>query len=248
MKRFLICNKCAVIMLVIFIIIFPIIVLLSLEYGFIPRDIGMAIVGYGGAIIGGFLTLYGVWWTINDNNEKRKKDLELQYCPVLMADIIENTEVKYRLCSEITILYNHGWFDDSNLEYLNSVIKLSNVGRGEISGISIKIEDCNVLSATPYELIKNIDLQNSYILCDGLFEFVPINGNFYLYVGVPNLRKEYRGAKEKYVRIDMILNIFVSGVFTTDDQEYKLHFYIDTYYRNDDVVHDVNTMTFMKVK
>lgn len=50
--------------------LFPIIILTPSEFGIIPRDIGLQLVGYFGSILGGFLTLYGVWWTINDHNKE----------------------------------------------------------------------------------------------------------------------------------------------------------------------------------
>ena len=54
------------------VILFPIIILTPSRYGTIPYDTGIAIVGYGGSILGGFLTLYGVWWTIKDQENTRK--------------------------------------------------------------------------------------------------------------------------------------------------------------------------------
>lgn len=226
MKKFLDSNKNVIVVFSILIILFPILILFPSPIGFIPRDIGIAIVGYGGAIIGGFLTLYGVWWTIEDNNEKRNKDLELQYCPILTADIVEKNSPIYNLCSEITVLYKHKYFNDADLVYLNKLIKISNVGRGEIQKVALELEDCSILSTVPEKLAEEISLDSSYILCDGVFNFIPINGSFYLYVGLPKIRKEYSEQikKVKYIRLEILLSITITGVFSSEEQEYGLHF------------------------
>ena len=39
--------------------------------------------GYAGAILGGSMTLIGVWWTIKDQDNKRKQDLVIQYRPII---------------------------------------------------------------------------------------------------------------------------------------------------------------------
>ena len=75
-------------------IAFPILILCPSKYGIIPHDVGLQIVGYGGSILGGLLTLYGVWWTIRKqdeinrddgerHNKERFSDLTIQYMPIL---------------------------------------------------------------------------------------------------------------------------------------------------------------------
>ena len=64
-------NKKLTIEILCMIIIIPTIFLWDSPLpGYIPKDIGFAIVGYIGSIIGGFLTIYGVWWTIKDQDKK----------------------------------------------------------------------------------------------------------------------------------------------------------------------------------
>lgn len=249
MKKFINGNKKIVVVFLAFIILFPVLVLSCSPIGFIPRDIGIAIVGYGGAIIGGFLTLYGVWWTIEDNSEKRKKELELQYCPILTADIIEKTSPIYNLCSEIIVLYKHKYFNDADLEYLNKLIKISNVGRGEIQKVTLNLENCSVLETVPHELVKEMNLDSSYILCDGVFDFIPINGAFYLYVGLPKLRKEYseRIKEKKYIRLEISLSIAITGVFSSEEQKYRIHFFAGLEYGKSSFQYSLDSMTFMKI-
>ena len=83
MSKFIKVNRNLLIVILVVVIGLPIIILTPSPIGVIPRDIGIAIVGYCGSIIGGFLTLYGVWWTIDDSQKARSKELELQHMPIL---------------------------------------------------------------------------------------------------------------------------------------------------------------------
>lgn len=231
MRKFYKNNKKAVILFITFIFIFPIVILCPSPIGMIPREIGSIIVGYGGTILGGFLTLYGVWWTIEDNRSSRKEELELQYCPILSAEIVEKTAPVYQLCSEIMILFQHPHFDDADLWYPDYLIKICNVGRGEIRRTQLHLNECSVISTFPHKLENEIDLGGSYLLLDGVFNFIPINGACYLYVGMPILKKEYTlkmGEKEyTYIRFDVSISITIDGVFSSKEQEYLLHFFVD---------------------
>lgn len=62
--------------------------------GIIPKDIGIAVVGYSGSIIGGFLAIYGVWWTIKKQEDERDIKMKLEYKPILtleVENIVPNT-------------------------------------------------------------------------------------------------------------------------------------------------------------
>ena len=51
--------------------------------------------GYAGAILGGSMTLIGVWWTIDSQEKKRLEDLAIQYMPILKIDAnVENNNIK----------------------------------------------------------------------------------------------------------------------------------------------------------
>lgn len=76
-------NKNLVIGFSIVIIAIPVIFLVSSPIGIIPKDIGLQLVGYAGSIIGGFFTLYGVWWTIINQNKKQKEELAIQFKPLI---------------------------------------------------------------------------------------------------------------------------------------------------------------------
>ena len=78
-------------------------------------------INFFGAITGGFLTLYGVWWTIKDQDEKRKKDLAIQYKPILeLGNISIHQEEDGPVAIELEI---------------------KNVGRGEANSIALRIRE-----------------------------------------------------------------------------------------------------------
>ena len=118
------------------VILFPIIILTPSRYGTIPYDTGIAIVGYGGSILGGFLTLYGVWWTIKDQENTRKKDLAIQYMPLITCDEykVETTNIVSNVMDAISssvFSTFKGEILNKNLKEVKIILKLTNHGRGE---------------------------------------------------------------------------------------------------------------------
>lgn len=108
------------------VILFPIIILTPSKYGTIPYDTGIAIVSYGGSILGGFLTLYGVWWTILEQkrdlkeqqkklDEQRREDLAIQYKPIFLLTFTNSLISNIPSKNSAVIFY----------------LELKNIGRGE---------------------------------------------------------------------------------------------------------------------
>lgn len=248
MKKFFKQNAKMLVIMLALVVLFPVLILTPSPWGFIPREVGIAIVGYGGSIIGGFLTLYGVWWTIDDNKNTRKKDLELQYCPVLSAEIIRPDKQIRTLCSEILVMHEHQGFKDNKPIYTQELIKLKNVGRGEIKQVSFQLNECKLMHTNNDSLTKEIKTDNSYILCDGACNFVPVGGEFYLLVGIPAIRGEFWQSLHKYYysKLSISVDVSVQGVFTSDEQKYTLNFYVYTTATTDVRKHELDDMTFIK--
>lgn len=95
--------------------------------GFINSENESAWIGFYGAIIGG-----GVAWTIYDQDKKRKKDLAVQYRPIL---IVEN--------------YTKHIINSFAFKY---TLTIKNTGRGEAKNIRISIPKDNMLI---FEIYKN---------------------------------------------------------------------------------------------
>lgn len=83
-------------------ITFPIAVMMPSDYGVIPKEIGLQLIGYGGSILGGFLTLYGVWWTIINQNKDQFNTKVLEYEPMLDVEvgdhIIQEHPIYTKIC------------------------------------------------------------------------------------------------------------------------------------------------------
>lgn len=79
-------NKIMLMFFLIIAILFPIIILSPSPIGKISYETGLTIVGYGGSILGGFLTLYGVWWTIKDLESERKRTEEERLKKIKVVD------------------------------------------------------------------------------------------------------------------------------------------------------------------
>lgn len=129
-KKFIIETYKVLFLIVIIAVLFPIIILTPSDIGTIPYNLGIEIISYGGTLLGGFLTLFGVWWTINYQNSEnikhdleRKKELAIQYRPIFIL-------------KGIRIVFN-------SLNYLNAELELINKGRGEAESISFDLEYVN---------------------------------------------------------------------------------------------------------
>lgn len=78
-------------------------------------------------LAGGALTLGGVWWTINVQNDQRKEDLAIQYKPYITINILD--DIRYSLCSE------------NGKNYLKVIA--SNIGRGEALNCKCYLQNSN---------------------------------------------------------------------------------------------------------
>lgn len=198
------------------------------------------IITYAGSIIGGGITLAGVYITIVANNRQRREDLTLQYMPVLTERIVPYAE-KTTLCSEITYLFGHPLFDDNDMEFCSQQIELENVGRGEIVNCSIDMTEIRLFTASEDDLyaIKN----DACILGDGFFQFIPINGKIVLYVTYPKA-KEWVYEKEASLSIETTIEIVIRGIIGECECRYQLHYFLDLNYEKDEVCRsEIKTVT-----
>ena len=198
------------------------------------------IITYAGSIIGGGITLAGVYITIVANNRQRREDLTLQYMPVLTERIVPYAE-KTTLCSEITYLFGHPLFDDNDMEFCSQQIELENVGRGEIVNCSIDMMEIRLFTASEDDLyaIKN----DASILGDGFFQFIPINGKIVLYVAYPKA-KEWVYEKEASLSFETTIEIVIRGIIGECEYRYQLHYFLDLNYEKDEVCRsEIKTVT-----
>ena len=64
-------NWRILVVIIVIVVLFPTIMLITTYYKIIPYDSAIAIIGYGGSILGGFLTLYGC--LVVDNQRTKQK-------------------------------------------------------------------------------------------------------------------------------------------------------------------------------
>ncbi|EFE47662.1 hypothetical protein HMPREF0863_00302 [Erysipelotrichaceae bacterium 5_2_54FAA] len=165
-------NKFVLLFTFILAFTFPIIILYPADSGFIPHDVGLQIVGYGGSILGGFLTLYGVWWTIRkqdeinrDENEKRDKErlnnLSIQYLPILLFESYSQEIISRESITRtfFTSLYSNYRKEESPSKLVEVMVGLNftNQGRGEARIYNVK----TALTEKSTDLIKQDILDTS---------------------------------------------------------------------------------------
>lgn len=112
-----------------------------------PGTVGEWITGLS-ALAGGALTLGGVWWTLKDQEDKRIKDLAIQYKPYLNLDkqLDDYENMYYRDLKFATSYY--GDLSNTNPEYITYnqenehsikfIYSLKNIGRGNVYNASIE--------------------------------------------------------------------------------------------------------------
>lgn len=152
-------------------VLFPIIILTPSRYGTISYDTGLTIVGYGGSILGGFLTLYGVWWTIKKQEEQKYKDTILINKPILVPEIVIYDKISLNNMTTIyfnILLKNIGQTEASNIKCDN---RLSEIGLSSGDGPDPSIILPNTYSKTvntasyidnPQDMDFDIELRYSH--------------------------------------------------------------------------------------
>lgn len=125
-------KKLDILIFIFFFIIIPTIPFIKSPIGFLSKDNAILFLSYYGTILsgiaGGALTLIGVWWTIKDQEKKRRSDLIAQYKPIL------------------TVLSKQVDFIFENM-ILQAKFNIKNKGRGEAMDIVISIleSSCTVI-------------------------------------------------------------------------------------------------------
>lgn len=164
----------------IIVILFPIIILTPSRYGTITYDTGLVIVSYGGSILGGFLTLYGVWWTILEQkkdlkeqqkklDDQRRKDFAIQYRAIFQPNIVSSKKLsncKVMVVTEHKFIFSNT--DDFYNPRLQFTIGLKNIGHGE--ALNFKFNKMYFINSKGEEINFNFDKLSNTVLT-----IVPVN-------------------------------------------------------------------------
>ena len=133
-----------------------------------PGTVGDWISGLS-ALTGGALTLGGVWWTIRDNENKRREDLAIQYRPILKISNFTDTIPNYKQYVTLNFNKNNEVDDDENYY----AIEFFNIGRGILCNFAI-----DKIIFEP--IILNQFKYNHEILCQ-----IAPQDNLYLKINLP---------------------------------------------------------------
>lgn len=183
--------------------------------GFIEPQHQEAWLGFFGSIIGGALTIFGVWWTLERQEEQRREDMILHYLPILT---ISDRKI------DITDFGEFG-------EHLDISLKIDNNGSGIAKEISIQLQEL--------EYNPRFKDKNECLLCEtGTYStsFIPPKSNCTIHLSVyKTLQKdplyETRGIGHSILPLN-VNTIRISGILsyfhqTDKNSEYKLRFTFD---------------------
>ena len=202
---------------------------LGLGIGFITPENKDTWIGFYGAIIGGGITLGGVWWTLKKQEDIRMEDLYNHYFPQFDISLQDKSNV-YKLSPTLLLKPNNKKFSNE-LTDLNQSIKFTNLGKTAIQDIEYEVN--GILFSSK---ILNINYDNNILYheidnsgCDNL---VPITSSFFLNIKLPKLYLDYKNITigENIFSINVSLSILIPISYTEDDKyEYFLSFEINAY-------------------
>lgn len=158
-------------------------------FGFISDKNSSEWIGFYGSIIGGFITLIGVAWTVIDQNRKREEDMKDAFKPVLVANGCSYEKIKTS---------DRGKVYECILEY-------KNVGKGilynpKVFNIEYAIDNKIIGKLSPSLSVKN------YI------EIESATGNdIMIELELKELKEIYRSLKGRGNTISLQITMFVGG-------------------------------------
>lgn len=178
---------------------------------------GDTLITYLGSIFGGIITLLGVYYTIKYESDKRKKDLELQYLPIINSCVTDNI-ILNKKSKILRFISGSKDFNDLDFYDYKKAIKITNVGRGEILNVDVSVSN--------YELVQSLNSSSYYLgfLDDTSFiNLIPINDSFYIFLDLPKLK-----SKNTILHLSVELDLCITSLFNKV-YHYRLSFiiYID---------------------
>ncbi|MCD7894900.1 MAG: hypothetical protein LUG60_14585 [Erysipelotrichaceae bacterium] len=174
---------------------------------------------YLGAILGGSLTLFGVWWTIEDQRESRLEELSIQFRPmVILYDeyklfndhIINDLYFNYDKTYKTQFKPKYMQINEKHEKDKKICFSVKNIGKGDTKNFKftkIVLENKDIFCN--YILDNNEIIKLKDLLYDQELAF---NLNFPMYLKIDN---SYQGKS-----VVAIINIY----FNYED-EFQLHAY-----------------------
>lgn len=201
------------IMIMLFLLIITPVIILKIG---IADEYKNIILTYVGAIYGGLLTLVGVIVTIQNENNQKRKELQLLYKPILGLEILNNFDNKNGEVRELIVNYHNNSYKDSDFTYGDKCLKISNIGRGEAKNLNIKSEKIEVINSN-----SNIIEPSFYILSSFSIKMLPVDNQFYIIIGIPKVIEGNSNIKDM-LKINAIITM--EDLFENNEYKYKLEF------------------------
>lgn len=213
----------------------------------IPEDQNGLILGFWGSIIGGLFTLGGV--LLSNLNENRSKSLEMiiQYRPILSADVVNWNETNQKVFSGITIGEIDTWADVDKGGFIPQAIKISNVGRGEVSKSRYEIVSFNVRSELE-KTYTHIEAPSPYLTDTGDIGYLPVGESTFIRIQKPfchSDRYEIKNPKS-VIELAFTMKLAIWGPFGNDEQRYLLSFKLCVFLKDNVKTYAVRELSFTR--
>ena len=196
--------------------------------GIVDRaDVG-AWIGYYGAVLGGAITLIGVWLTIKNQEKESRQEKSIQFKPILNLKDIQShkklivyREVELGVPRYSSESHSSQYFLFNQNNKIPFYLTIKNDGRGETSSGYLKTFEpvYNSINWTDKHNLYPTISANQYIgeLLSGQELGIKINLPPYLLI-----RKEVYSEKDE-VELDTILEITYNDMFDERSYQYTIH-------------------------
>lgn len=168
-------------------------------------------INFFGSITGGFLTLYGVWWTIKDQEKQRDIQISIDNKPL----------IKFNAFVENTII-------EGNNSKVKIMLQIENKGKGDAKDILTRVEPVNVVNR-----LAIISQREQLYVCPYLCQYESNMYQIEIIVNTSDIQhktfridffSEYTGYKTRYISkysCDFIKEneyfSFLYGTFTSEE-------------------------------
>lgn len=200
-------------------------VLSTLEFDWLDSgDIRSSLISYYGGLLGGLLSLAGVYITIKSASKARKADLEIEYRPLLSVGAVQPKDASNHLGLEFFVLFDNPGFDNNDLVWLDERLQIENLGRGEVAEFEVGQVGCSLVCCPEGCNLKDGEL-SVYKLLDDIPRMIAVGRSTEIHLGIP--RPVDENAIDGFnFRLRYEVEMFARGSFSDESDRYSLSFCI----------------------
>lgn len=182
-------------------------------------DTRNTLINYMGALYGGLMTIVGVVATIVYEKEERKKDIELQYKPLIKLE--EHDSYNFTTDGQLDIITDSNKYLREDI--LDVCLLIKNIGRGEM--LNIELYDVSIESIN-----DRINLKGSFSTGFKYYELSPNNYLSYV-ITVPSKATANFNSSDLY---SISFKMSFCGCMNKVKNTYLISFCIDKCYGSND--------------